>query len=632
MILIVLSSENLSRVGIIDNPISVVWNNKYFSSGDFQITVDSNEYTRNILKKNSFIIRQDVNEEIGIIETIARIGEKDAKGKLIISGRFAHSILSRRVVWGKTLLNGELLPQLQNLIDINAINPIDENGTPIPERTLVIGIKKEGVMTTSYERKTGESVQLHSIIAGIKRTRQGSGLGSDYRFTTQAEYQLATNTTLVAFSSTDVGTANKQTFGFGHLYKNYYSQVADTIEIKGNRYVRKIRNIYNNTVKQDILDCLAEYREYIYNDIYSRPVVPTDYGVFNPNMTCGMSKDYKDIGINLGLGSFPFSNAFNIETSKRDTTDLYIYQEGNFLVFANSGEGVSPTFTNFDTIIDPMLTRLKEIISGWTDDVFIMSTYDKELESEWYIYPSIIPQDKAKYGLIDDNTDIYNLSPVSTMLLEVTSGSEENKYLALNSDYPSISASLYEIVKGNNLLEYVEKALQNNGLGLKAVYSASDKKIYLTFYSGEDKSKKVIFSRELDSLSGYEVTETTQGKYNVVRISGEKEEEEIWTESGIGSGLDRNETYEEIGDLKGFSEIDYIQAMQNSGNLSLQGFSVAIGAEIIAESYKYRQEYNLGDIVTINIKEIDLSYNARVLEVCETWDNSGYKITLVLGE
>lgn len=628
MILIVLSSDNLSRVGIIDDPISVIWNNKYFSSGDFQITVDSNEYNRNLLKKNSYIIRQDVNDEIGIIETIARIGEKDKKGKLIVSGRFAQSLLARRVVWDKTLLQGNLLTQLQSLIDINAIFPIDKNGILLPERSLVTGLKKEGVITDYYTRKDGEKVQLRSITAEITRLQSGSGVGSDYLFTTKANYKTGGSRTTLAVSSLDP----LKSFNFGRLLKNYYSQVADTIEIQGNKYVKKVRNTVLTNIEDLLWENLTFFRNWVKADVFSRSVLPTDFGVFNTEWKGGFSKDYKDIGIYMGLKNYPFSEDFAIESSKRDTEDLYIYQEGEFLVFGNAGKGVNPDATNHNSIIDPMFTALTTIIMGW-QDVSIYMTNDEEKTEDTGILVTDIPQESMYYRLNDINTIVGFAKPSSEMLLEVTTISNtESQYLKLNPSYPDISASLYEIVKGNNLLEYVEKSLQNNGLGLKALYSASEKRIYLTFYSGEDKTKKVVFSRELDSLGNYEVTETTQGKYNVVRISGENEEEEIWTDSGVSSGLDRNETYENIGDLKGFSEIDYIQSMQNSGKMTLQGFSIAIGAEIIAKSYKYRQDYNLGDIVTINIKEIELSYKARILEVCETFDNTGYKITLVIGE
>ena len=40
-------------------------------------------------------------------------------------------------------------------------------------------------------------------------------------------------------------------------------------------------------------------------------------------------------------------------------------------------------------------------------------------------------------------------------------------------------------------------------------------------------------------------------------------------------------------------------------------------------NYKYKKDYNLGDIVKI-INEYGLSAKARITEVIESWDESGY--------
>lgn len=77
---------------------------------------------------------------------------------------------------------------------------------------------------------------------------------------------------------------------------------------------------------------------------------------------------------------------------------------------------------------------------------------------------------------------------------------------------------------------------------------------------------------------------------------------------------------------------DYTQALVNSGELELNGFTIAIGTEIELNNYKYRQHFNLGDIITIKINDLNLSYNIRIIEVCETFDSNGYKISLILGE
>ena len=54
-------------------------------------------------------------------------------------------------------------------------------------------------------------------------------------------------------------------------------------------------------------------------------------------------------------------------------------------------------------------------------------------------------------------------------------------------------------------------------------------------------------------------------------------------------------------------------------------------ADIYSNAYEYRNHYNVGDLCTIFIDEFNMSYDIRILEVCESYDTNGYQITLVLG-
>lgn len=49
------------------------------------------------------------------------------------------------------------------------------------------------------------------------------------------------------------------------------------------------------------------------------------------------------------------------------------------------------------------------------------------------------------------------------------------------------------------------------------------------------------------------------------------------------------------------------------------------GEIITGISYTYKKDYNLGDIVTI-LNEYGISMNARITEVLENQDESGYKM------
>ena len=54
---------------------------------------------------------------------------------------------------------------------------------------------------------------------------------------------------------------------------------------------------------------------------------------------------------------------------------------------------------------------------------------------------------------------------------------------------------------------------------------------------------------------------------------------------------------------------------EQSGVLSFEG-------EIDTSNYKYKEDYDVGDIVTVK-NQYGITTNARITEVIETWDNTG---------
>lgn len=49
------------------------------------------------------------------------------------------------------------------------------------------------------------------------------------------------------------------------------------------------------------------------------------------------------------------------------------------------------------------------------------------------------------------------------------------------------------------------------------------------------------------------------------------------------------------------------------------------------EGCRYLEDYDLGDIITVRIPELDLTYEAQIIEVQETWEKNHQKIKLKLG-
>lgn len=114
-------------IGIVDNATSVIWGSEYYGTGRFEIYVRATAQTAKLLEVENYVTRpNDVN--IGVIENV-NITWTPQEGRMIIaSGRFAKSILDRRVIYSlsgtsvkPTVLGGEVQMAVRHLVRSNII-------------------------------------------------------------------------------------------------------------------------------------------------------------------------------------------------------------------------------------------------------------------------------------------------------------------------------------------------------------------------------------------------------------------------------------------------------------------------------------------------------------------------------
>lgn len=162
---------------------------------------------------------------------------------------------------------------------------------------------------------------------------------------------------------------------------------------------------------------------------------------------------------------------------------------------------------------------------------------------------------------------------------------------------------------------------------------------HFDLYKGLDRSidqsanSKVIFSPEYENLTSSRYNEDTSDYRNVALVAGEGEGVErkkrtVGSATGLdryelfvdASGISRNEGTEEEIDLP-----DYYEALINEGKGKLAEHIVTTSfeGEVNSDSYRYKTDYDLGDIVTVK-NQYGITVNARITEVIETWDNEGY--------
>ena len=129
-------------IGIIDTAKSIIWHNVYFGCGDFEIYCQATEAHLTLLKIGYYVTRNGTND-VGIIESINVTFTLQDGYMIVASGRFAKSILDRRLIYKlsgntntPTILSGKVEVAARRLVLDNAISCSFDSRRNIPNFAL----------------------------------------------------------------------------------------------------------------------------------------------------------------------------------------------------------------------------------------------------------------------------------------------------------------------------------------------------------------------------------------------------------------------------------------------------------------------------------------------------------------
>ena len=128
---------NKSRelVGIIDTAKSIQWLERYFEIGTFEVYVQVTQDVLDVVNQSYFVARSD-SAYVGVIERIETEDDIDTGEFLVISGRFAESLIGRRIIRNITYLKGTLFYVCNELLQKNILNPVLQTGETISPRKM----------------------------------------------------------------------------------------------------------------------------------------------------------------------------------------------------------------------------------------------------------------------------------------------------------------------------------------------------------------------------------------------------------------------------------------------------------------------------------------------------------------
>lgn len=196
-----------------------------------------------------------------------------------------------------------------------------------------------------------------------------------------------------------------------------------------------------------------------------------------------------------------------------------------------------------------------------------------------------------------------------------------------------------------NLLEYESKIARAAGLGFRFRPDFSAKKIIFEVYAGIDRSasqginSRVIFSEAYNNLNHSTYRYNSQLYYNVAYVGGEGEgSARKYVQVGNASGLALREMFVDAKDIRqeeGVSDAAYLELLRQRGlerlaqNVEMESFAADTGADI---NFIYRQDYDLGDIVTVKKQGWNITQDFRITELKEVYEFGGMKVEPTFGD
>lgn len=181
-----------------------------------------------------------------------------------------------------------------------------------------------------------------------------------------------------------------------------------------------------------------------------------------------------------------------------------------------------------------------------------------------------------------------------------------------------------------------------SNFGYSVNYDFVRKELVFNLFKGDDKSETIFFSEEFDNISNVVINDnsTEYKNYAIVGGQGEGEERvivevdnrksideeirELWVDA-----KDISKEYELGEETLTYTEEEYKNVLNNRGlkKLNEKKHIKSFSATVVSNSsYRYKDDYIIGDVVTCFSRKYGVKLKARINAVQEVYDSSGYNI------
>ena len=188
---------------------------------------------------------------------------------------------------------------------------------------------------------------------------------------------------------------------------------------------------------------------------------------------------------------------------------------------------------------------------------------------------------------------------------------------------------IYALSAGyENLYEVCKTIATQSGFGWRIDFDGTN--LALVCFTGEDKSNKVQFSTDMDSLADGTYTDTADSYANCIYVGGKGQnaEQEIYEGEQDGAeGLARYEAYDSKSDLTTQDEYE----AEALAMLTQYAQTVTLSGNGLAKCpYEFKKQYNVGDYITVSFS--DHKAKVQILSVTQNWAWNSYSLSFEFGK
>ena len=163
------SAATRELLTIIDDAKSIIWHPKYYSVGDFEVYTPVSDRAVRYLVDGNFVTRPG-SKYVGIIEKV-NVTYNATDGRMIIaSGRFAKSMLDRRLIYKRsgysvsaTVMRGNVEAAVRALVKDNAISCPFDSGRNMEE----LALGELAGLTDVIRDESGDSAEKQATYKGL---------------------------------------------------------------------------------------------------------------------------------------------------------------------------------------------------------------------------------------------------------------------------------------------------------------------------------------------------------------------------------------------------------------------------------------------------------------------------------